>query len=79
MAQATNSSEVESQTAKYADLQLNVLKCSICLELYNESRRPRTLFCGHTFCSTCLERVSKNIKTVVLYLSYKTKIHSKTD
>lgn len=28
--------------------------CQICLDRYNESKRPRVLPCGHVFCSACL-------------------------
>ena len=29
------------------------LKCSVCLDFFNQ---PRTLACQHSFCTTCLER-----------------------
>ena len=33
-------------------------ECSICFEHYNdESKCPRLLSCGHSFCSSCLERL----------------------
>ena len=33
-------------------------ECSICLEDYNdEGKCPRLLSCGHSFCSSCLERL----------------------
>ena len=33
-------------------------KCSICLECYNdEDKCPRMLNCGHSFCSSCLNRL----------------------
>ena len=38
-----------------------VPECSICSEHYDhENRFPRLLSCGHTFCSTCLEKLLKN-------------------
>ena len=34
------------------------LACSICLESYNyKDKCPRMLSCGHSFCSSCLERL----------------------
>ncbi|CAH3170574.1 unnamed protein product [Porites evermanni] len=33
-------------------------ECSICFEHYNDqSKCPRLLSCGHSFCSSCLERL----------------------
>ena len=33
-------------------------ECSICFECYNDqSKCPRMLSCGHSFCSCCLERL----------------------
>ena len=33
-------------------------ECSICLEGYNyKDKFPRMLSCGHSFCSSCLERL----------------------
>ncbi len=32
------------------------LRCSLCLELFTE---PRTLPCGHTYCTMCLQDVCK--------------------
>ena len=33
-------------------------ECSICLESYNDKDKcPRMLSCGHSFCSSCLERL----------------------
>ena len=38
-----------------------VPECSICSEHYDhENRFPRLLSCGHTFCSSCLEKLLKN-------------------
>lgn len=37
------------------------LECKVCLETYEEAnRRPRTLPCGHTFCSTCINNMLKD-------------------
>lgn len=34
------------------------LECGVCFERYSRSQRvPRMLFCHHTFCTTCLEKM----------------------
>ncbi|XP_069159705.1 uncharacterized protein [Procambarus clarkii] len=36
-------------------------ECTVCYENYEEAtRRPRTLPCGHTFCSDCIENAIEN-------------------
>ena len=38
----------------------NALECSICCERFDElGRCPRLLSCGHTFCSSCIDRLIK--------------------
>ena len=38
----------------------SLLECQICLEEYNaNSRKPLFLGCGHTYCSSCLNRLYK--------------------
>ncbi|XP_069161675.1 uncharacterized protein [Procambarus clarkii] len=38
-------------------------ECSVCFNDYDENRlRPRTLPCGHTFCSQCIDNAIKNGK-----------------
>ncbi|CAL4210611.1 unnamed protein product [Meganyctiphanes norvegica] len=32
------------------------IECGICLEEYNQTRRPRTLHCAHNFCGPCLQK-----------------------
>ncbi|XP_063614933.1 uncharacterized protein LOC134788022 [Penaeus indicus] len=34
-------------------------ECLVCLDKYNESKRPRVLPCGHLFCSSCIETVQE--------------------
>lgn len=42
----------------FSDKQDNPEECNVCLDMYNEEkRRPRTLPCGHTFCTPCLTSV----------------------
>ena len=38
----------------------DILTCPVCLEYYNT---PRNLFCGHSFCTKCLEilKINENI------------------
>ncbi|XP_064099973.1 E3 ubiquitin-protein ligase TRIM13-like isoform X2 [Macrobrachium nipponense] len=39
-------------------MDLNVLECGICNELYDEDEfRPRILPCSHTYCSTCIKQL----------------------
>ncbi|XP_050700674.1 uncharacterized protein LOC126987602 [Eriocheir sinensis] len=36
------------------------MECEVCLEYYNEGKRlPRSLSCGHTFCTQCLTQIIK--------------------
>ncbi|KAK7066647.1 hypothetical protein SK128_005466, partial [Halocaridina rubra] len=38
-------------------------ECKICLEYFNtRERRPRSLPCGHTFCTRCIGDLIKNMK-----------------
>jgi tripartite motif-containing protein 2/3 len=39
------------------DAILELIKCPICLEIYSD---PRMLPCQHSFCRSCLERLSEN-------------------
>ncbi|KAG9277751.1 RING finger protein 224-like [Astyanax mexicanus] len=35
------------------------LECGVCFQRYSRSERvPRMLFCHHTFCTTCLEKIA---------------------
>uniref|UniRef100_A0A3Q1JUF1 RING-type domain-containing protein n=1 Tax=Anabas testudineus TaxID=64144 RepID=A0A3Q1JUF1_ANATE len=44
----------------FADKFLEELECVVCCYEYSRSYRvPRMLHCNHTFCSPCLERLSK--------------------
>ena len=34
--------------------------CGVCFERFDEAKHcPRTLFCGHTYCHTCLASLTK--------------------
>ncbi|XP_047479526.1 uncharacterized protein LOC125032444 [Penaeus chinensis] len=35
-------------------------ECLVCLDRYNERKRPRVLPCGHLFCSSCIENVQES-------------------
>ena len=38
----------------------NIVDCSICLEKYNKKEKlPRILTCGHTFCTSCLQKIKE--------------------
>ena len=38
----------------------NIVDCSICLEKYNNKEKlPRILACGHTFCTSCLQKIKE--------------------
>lgn len=41
----------------------NIVECSICMEKYDKKENlPRILACGHTFCTSCLQKIKqKNI------------------
>lgn len=44
----------------HADQLIRALSCEVCLELFSadsESRRPRILTCGHSFCHACISEV----------------------
>ncbi|CAL4144112.1 unnamed protein product, partial [Meganyctiphanes norvegica] len=44
--------------------QMDDLECQICFNIFNsETRRPRTLICGHIFCQICLTREIANGKS----------------
>lgn len=37
-----------------------MMECIVCLENFNEGKRlPRTLYCGHTICTQCLNQIMK--------------------
>ncbi|KAG7159293.1 Tripartite motif-containing protein 59-like 3, partial [Homarus americanus] len=38
---------------------LNLLECKVCYNRFDDVRRPRTLPCGHTFCTCCLTETIK--------------------
>nr|XP_045588216.1 RING finger protein 208-like [Procambarus clarkii] len=39
----------------------NPEECSVCFNNYDDNQlRPRTLLCGHTFCSQCINNAIKN-------------------
>lgn len=38
--------------------------CIICLEMYSQHRQPMILSCGHTFCNSCIKKISLNNQTV---------------
>nr|XP_045610751.1 tripartite motif-containing protein 65-like [Procambarus clarkii] len=39
----------------------NPEECSVCFNNYDDNQlRPRTLPCGHTFCSQCIDNANKN-------------------
>ena len=39
-----------------------VLTCNICLEKYSLLNKPLLLFCGHTFCNTCLLHLQESTR-----------------
>nr|XP_053650407.1 uncharacterized protein LOC128700943 isoform X1 [Cherax quadricarinatus]XP_053650408.1 uncharacterized protein LOC128700943 isoform X2 [Cherax quadricarinatus] len=40
-------------------------ECNVCFSNYDEElRRPRTLLCGHTFCTQCIEDTIKNFQLI---------------
>jgi hypothetical protein len=57
-----NNDENNNQNNKYLNkLQINKIKklliCSICRDILYE---PTTLYCQHTFCNNCLEKIEEN-------------------
>ena len=50
----------------------NPLSCDICYLRFNkESRRPLVLTCGHTFCTSCLDKIKETKKISYLCPSCK--------
>ena len=41
-------------------MDIDELNCPVCQERYNNDSVPRTLACGHTYCSICLHHLVKN-------------------
>ena len=38
----------------------NIVECSICMEKYDKKEKlPRILACGHTFCTSCLQKIKQ--------------------
>lgn len=56
--------EPDFEVSDAVELHLKVPSCTICFEAYrreNESRAPRTLGCGHSFCHSCLMEQRRNL------------------
>ena len=41
-------------------------ECQICMEIYDETRKPTTLACGHTICMVCVKNLSIKQKNKII-------------